>query len=292
MARETADPKYFNQGIPMSETIPPNANEAEERRKRKLLLVRGPKFVREKLHGKIFLVPSSVTVVGIFCGFLAIISSIRGDVEYAAKCIVLAIFLDGIDGRVARRLKASSAFGKEFDSLSDLIAFGVAPAVLFYCWAFSRVADEIGVLAGFVYVVCAAARLARFNVDATDEPKAHFVGLPSPGGAAAAASMAYAFPGVVESEWAAGALLIYLVLVGSLMVSTIPFFSVKKIKFTRAEQKYYLIALAFLVPLTWKYSRLVFLAIATGYAFSGLVQYFLRRGAKQRHARNKERVNV
>jgi len=275
----------------MSEKLPPDEQAAAERRKQRLLLVRGPRFVREKLHGKIFLVPSSVTVVGIFCGFLAIISSIRGDFEYAAKCIVLAIFLDGIDGRVARRLKASSAFGKEFDSLSDLIAFGVAPAVLFYCWAFSRVADEIGVLAGFVYVVCAAARLARFNVDATDEPKAHFVGLPSPGGAAAAASMVYAFPAVVENEFATGALLLYLVVVGSMMVSTIPFFSVKKVKFTRAHQKYYLIALAFLVPLTWKYSRLVFLTIATGYAFSGLVQYFLRRRRKSRELVERDRMN-
>ncbi len=253
--------------------------------KRKLRLLRGSKFMREKLHGKIFLVPSSVTVVGIFCGFLAIVSAIRGEFEYAAKCIVLAIILDGIDGRVARRLKATSEFGKEFDSLSDLIAFGVAPAVTFYCWAFRATADEFGVVVGFVYVVCAAARLARFNVDAGEgEPKTYFVGLPSPGGAAATASMVYAFPMVIENPFAVGALMVYMAVVGGLMVSTIPFFSVKKLKFTRDKQKYYLIALAIFVPLAWKYSRAMFMLIATGYAVSGLFQYWARKGKRLKPA--------
>jgi len=261
----------------MSENPPESG---ERPRKRRLLLVRGPRYMREKFHGKIFLVPSSVTVVGIFCGFLAIVSSIRGEFEYATKCIVLAILLDGIDGRVARRLKATSAFGREFDSLSDLIAFGVAPAVLFYCWAFSRVADEMGVLVGFVYTVCTAARLARFNVDTTDDPKTYFVGLPSPGGAAATASLVYAYPAAIDHPVVVGLLLVYMTIVGGLMVSTIPFFSVKKLKFTRAQQKYYLIALAFLVPLTWKFSRAMFAIIATGYAVSGLVSYWIKPAKK------------
>ena len=255
----------------MSETPPESG---EQKRKRRLLLVRG--HMRERFHGKIFLVPSSVTVVGIFCGFLAIVSAIRGEFEYATKCIVLAIILDGIDGRVARRLKATSAFGREFDSLSDLIAFGVAPAVLFYCWGVSRVADEMGVLVGFVYTVCAAARLARFNVDTGESPKTYFVGLPSPGGAAATASVVYLYPSPIEQPLVVGLLLVYMTVVGGLMVSTIPFFSVKKLKFTRDQQKYYLIALAFLVPLSWKFSRAMFAIIATGYAVSGLLQYWFR----------------
>ncbi|MFN8388699.1 MAG: CDP-diacylglycerol--serine O-phosphatidyltransferase [Bdellovibrionota bacterium] len=234
--------------------------------------------MREKLHGKVFLVPSSVTVVGIFCGFLAIISAIKLNFEYATKCIGLAIILDGIDGRVARRLNATSAFGKEFDSLSDLIAFGVAPAVLFYCWAFGASADEIGVLACFVYVVSAAARLARFNVETTGDPKSHFVGLPSPGAAAAIASVVYAYPAPVENDWAVGFLLIYMVVVGFMMVSTVPFFSVKKIKFTRDQQKVYLIALALFVALAWKYNRLVILLISVSYALSGLVSFLVRTG--------------
>lgn len=262
-------------------------DEGGSKRQRKLLLAGGPRFMREKLQSRIFLVPSCITVVGIFCGFLAIVSGIRGNFEYATKCIFLAIVLDGIDGRVARRLNATSAFGREFDSLSDLISFGVAPAVLFYTWAFSSAADEIGVLAGFFYTVCAAARLARFNVDSTDaEPKAHFVGLPSPGAAAAAASVVYAFPAPVENPAAVGMLLVYLAVVGGLMVSVLPFFSVKKVKFTRDQQNLYLIALALLVPLTWKYSRIVLLVISVGYAMSGLVQYALR--PRRRKAEKRE----
>ena len=252
--------------------------------KRKLLLVRGPKFMRDKFHGKVFLVPSSVTVVGIFCGFLAIISAIRGDFEYAVKCIWLSIILDGIDGRVARRLNATSSFGREFDSLSDLIAFGVAPAVLFYCWAFAHSADEMGVLAGFIYVVSAAARLARFNVDTSSDPKSYFVGLPSPGAAAAVVSLVYASPGAVENDWLVGFLLFYMSLVGILMITTIPFFSVKRLKFTRDKQKLYLIAIAILVALTWKFSRQVILIISTGYALSGLVQYGLKKKAPKTEA--------
>ncbi len=267
----------------MSDATPENQDGNEKRR---LSLVKNPRW-RERFHNKIFLVPSSVTMVGIFCGFLAIISSFRGEYEYATKCIVLAIILDGVDGRVARRLKATSAFGREFDSLSDLIAFGVAPAVLFYCWGFNRVADEMGVLVGFFYTVCTAARLARFNVDTSDDPKTYFVGLPSPGGAAATASLVYAFPAAIEQPFAVGLLLVYMALVGGLMVSTIPFFSVKKLKFTRAQQKYYLIALALLVPLTWKFSRAVFAIVAVGYALSGLFQYWTK-GARRVNSRETE----
>jgi CDP-diacylglycerol--serine O-phosphatidyltransferase len=252
------------------------AEKISKKEKRKLLLVRGPRYVREKFHGRVFLVPSSVTVVGIFCGFLGIISAIRGNFEYAARCIGLSIILDGIDGRVARRLNATSAFGREFDSLSDAIAFGVAPAVLFYCWAFSETADEFGVLAGFIYVVCAAARLARFNVATSDDPRSHFVGLPSPGAAAAVSALVYAFPTPIENLWLVGFLFCYMILVGGLMVTTIPFFSVKKIKFTREKQKLYLIALALFVAIAWKYNRMVILLISTAYAMSGLVQYARR----------------
>jgi len=127
---------------------------------------KGKRFVREKLKGKVFLVPSFITVLSIFCGFLALLSSFQGKFLYAAQCIGIAFILDGLDGRVARRLKATSEFGREFDSLSDLVAFGVAPASLLYSWAFGHIADEFGVLVSFVFVVCGATRLARFNVAA------------------------------------------------------------------------------------------------------------------------------
>ncbi|MCB0322004.1 MAG: CDP-diacylglycerol--serine O-phosphatidyltransferase, partial [Bdellovibrionales bacterium] len=177
----------------------------EELDSRRPVLLKGPKL-RDRLQGKTFLIPSFITVVGIFCGFLAAISATRGEFVYACKCIALAILLDGLDGRVARKLNATSAFGREFDSLSDVVAFGVAPAILVYSWGFNRVADEFGLLIAFVFLVCGATRLARFNITSTGElvlrksAGSGFQGLPIPGAAAAIASIVYCFPAPIEAE--------------------------------------------------------------------------------------------
>lgn len=251
-------------------------------RQRRLFLAKGPSYVRQKLNGRLFLIPSCITVVGMFCGFLAIMVAIKGNFDYAAKCIMLAIVLDGLDGRVARSLNATSAFGREFDSLSDLIAFGVAPAVMMYSWAFSTSADEFGVLVGFVFVVCSATRLARFNVMTTEDNKTSgFVGLPTPGAAAAIASVSYLIPQPVESQIGAGVVAAYMFLVSFFMVSTFPFFSVKKIKLHRENQWGLVLLLAILVPFAWKYSRVVFFIGSTAYAMSGPVLFLLRRSKKQ-----------
>ncbi len=215
-------------------------------------------------------------MVGTFCGFLAIVSAIQGHFEYAVKCIGLAFILDGLDGRVARRLNATSAFGREFDSLSDVIAFGVAPGVLVYCWGFRASADEIGVLASFFYTVCGAARLARFNITTSDEVKTSFTGLPIPGAAAAVASLVYAFPQPLEHIAAVTAMLLFMLVLGGLMVSTFPFFSFKKVKLPREQQRMYLIVLALATALAWKFSTAALALGTSGYAVSGLVHYAWR----------------
>lgn len=240
------------------------------------LLSRGPLYMQKKLAGRMFLIPSCITVVGMFCGFLAIMSAMKGNFDYAAKCVMLAIVLDGLDGRVARSLNATSAFGREFDSLSDLIAFGVAPAVMMYSWAFATTADEFGVLVGFVFVVCSATRLARFNVMTADAPKLGFVGLPTPGAAAAIASLCYLAPAPLISVVPIAAVVAYMFLISFLMVSLLPFFSVKKIKLHRENQWGLLLLLAVLVPFAWKYSQIVFFAGSTAYAMSGVVYWTLR----------------
>ncbi len=247
-------------------------------RPRPILFAAKSKLVREKLRGKTFLIPSFVTVVGIFCGFLAIISSLKGNYENASKYIALSIILDGLDGRIARRLNATSAFGREFDSLSDLVAFGVAPALLAYLWAFGTVADDFGVVVGFLYVVCGATRLARFNVMETNgEPQAkHFLGLPIPGAAAAIASIVYCFPSSVENLWAVAFLLSYMTILALLMVSTLPFFSVKHIKLGKGNPALNLILLSVLAGLIWKYSNATVLIAANFYALSGLAGYLGR----------------
>jgi CDP-diacylglycerol--serine O-phosphatidyltransferase len=241
----------------------------------------GRTYMRKKLQGKAFVVPSMVTVGSIFCGFVAIILAFKGNAaafEAATKYIALAIIFDGLDGRVARRLNATSVFGMEFDSLSDVVSFGVAPAVLTFSWAFSHNYDELGVLVGFVYIVCGATRLARFNVGAAshDDSAPHtkgFVGLPIPGAAAAIASVIYCFPEPLVSPSASAFMLFYMLLVGILMVTTLPFFSVKNLKLSGANPAVTLAVLAIAVGLLWKFSGFAILVGCTFYALSGLAAY-------------------
>ena len=246
-----------------------------------VVLKNGRKFVREKLHGKSFLIPSFITVVGIFCGFLAIVSSIRGDFLYAARCIIVAIVLDGLDGRVARRLNATSAFGREFDSLSDVMSFGVAPALMVYCWAFSATAEDFGVLVSFFFIACSATRLARFNVQAAEEETpSGFTGMPTPAAAAALISIIFCFPEPIAEPSLITAMMIYTAVIGFLMVSTFPFFSIKRLRLQSGNPSVNLILLAIAVALAWKYTGLFLLIASNGYALSGPVGAILTRGKK------------
>jgi len=133
----------------------------------------------------IYLLPNLFTMGNLFCGFFAIISAIKGDYVTAASAIIVANLFDILDGKVARMMKATSRFGMEFDSLADLISFGVAPALLIFQWSLSSF-GRFGWLAAFLFVACGALRLARYNVQAASAEKGVFNGLPIP----AAASMA------------------------------------------------------------------------------------------------------
>jgi CDP-diacylglycerol--serine O-phosphatidyltransferase len=238
----------------------------------------GPKLLRGRFQEKVFLIPSLITVLGLFSGFLALISSMKGNFDYAAKCIAIAIILDGLDGRVARRLNATSDFGKELDSLSDVIAFGVAPAVMVYLWAFNSMADEFGVLVSFLYVACGAARLARFNIDTSNEAKKHFVGLPIPGAAAALATIVYWQQSPIGNSFGIVILMLYTLSLGALMGSTIPFYSIKKLKLSSGSLSINLLVISLLVALTWYHSRLVFLLGFNGYVISGPLMYLMAKG--------------
>ena len=235
---------------------------------------------RKGLRRTAFLVPNLVTVIAIFCGFLSIVSTLRGEFEYAAKCIALAIILDGLDGRIARRLNACSAFGVEFDSLSDQVAFGVAPAVLIYQWALVTPAPEFGILISFLIVVCGAARLARFNVTSTTNnnlPSKSFQGLPIPGAAAALASLVYWAPVARQDIYSLSLIMTYSALIAFLMVSTISYPSIKHIKLTTIPQRKILALLAVAVAFTWYQTRLIIFIGSTLYALSGLLFLFCRK---------------
>ena len=231
-------------------------------------------LVKSKVARKVqFLIPSFITVVSTFCGFLALLSAVKGRFEYATQCIVLSIILDGLDGRVARRLNATSAFGREFDSLSDLIAFGVAPAVLIYFWAFNTIADEFGILVSFIFIACAATRLARFNIAESSEPSKFFSGLATPGAALAVASLVYFYPQRLENYYLIGFTMVYSLVLSVLMVSTFRYFSIKRLKLSSGNPRINIFILSLLVALSWYHLRMAILVVGTGYALSGPLWY-------------------
>lgn len=220
---------------------------------------------KERLYRRRYLLPNSVTLGSMFCGFLSIIYSSSGRFEKAAVAIGIAIILDGLDGRVARRFNATSRFGVEFDSFSDLVSFGVAPAILMYNWCFRLPADEFGVLISFVFALCAASRLARFNL--ADENLAHFTGLPTPGAAAVvAATVNYAaYPQATVFMIAASTAL--MLSLSYLMVSRYEFVSIKKVKV--AKMRLFLrVMIGAAIALIWYRFDIGFLLLSLGYLVS------------------------
>lgn len=228
---------------------------------------------RGSLYKKRFLVPNAVTIGNMFCGFLSIMYATTDRFEKSIIAIGIAILLDGLDGRVARKLNATSKFGIEFDSFSDLISFGVAPAILIYEWCFrpQMRADEFGIFVCFLFTVCAACRLARFNVQ--DVNTKGFIGLPTPGAAGAVASLVNFSP-VVDTSYSLVALTTSLMLLISyLMVSTVPFLSVKHLQVGSLKIKT-MLGVAILIGLVWYNTRVGFLVIGMGYGLSGLLWRF------------------
>ena len=181
------------------------------------------------LRGRgIYLLPNLFTTSALFGGFYAIVASIHGHFEAAAIAIFAAMVLDGLDGRIARMTNTQSAFGAEYDSLADVVSFGVAPAILAYEWLLHEI-GKLGFLVAFVYVSAAALRLARFNAQASSGDKKYFKGLPSPASAAVVAGFiwcgdTYGFQG--HGLVVALTFLVTLAC-GALMVSNIRYYSFK-----------------------------------------------------------------
>lgn len=222
--------------------------------------------LKDLLYRRRYAIPNAVTVGNMFCGFLAIMYSSTGRFEKASIAVLIAILLDGLDGRVARRLNATSKFGIEFDSLSDLVSFGVAPAVMVYHWAFHRLAPDFGIAITFFYALCAASRLARFNI--STENLKNFTGLPTPGAAIFVVSVVHAVPYEQNSYLMTIAGALSMLTIGILMVSSIEFFSIKQFKLSGVKVRWH-IALGLLIALAWYDPRLGLLTIASGYAMSG-----------------------
>ncbi|EAR61372.1 CDP-diacylglycerol--serine O-phosphatidyltransferase [Neptuniibacter caesariensis] len=177
----------------------------------------------------IYLLPNLFTTGALFSGFYAVVASMNGHFENAAIAIFVAMVLDGLDGRVARLTNTSSAFGAEYDSLADMVSFGVAPSLVVFNWVLDDI-GKLGWFAAFVYVAGAALRLARFNTQIGSTDKRYFIGLPSPAAAAAVAGLVWAATEYnVDGAPYAYAIALYVALVGVLMVSNVLYYSFKDV---------------------------------------------------------------
>ncbi len=220
----------------------------------------------EKIKTKrgIYLLPSIFTTFALFAGFYSIVASINGDFTLAAISIMVAMLWDTLDGRVARLTNTQSAFGAEYDSLSDLVSFGVAPALLVYEWSLSDLGG-IGWLAAFIYLACVALRLARFNTQVGATDKRYFQGLPSPASAGVIASMIwlkfwnfeYFDIGVVSLSYYIGVTIT--ILCGLLMVSNVRYLSFKEFDSTdKASFRFLLLTVLSFILLLYKPNIVLF----------------------------------
>ena len=222
----------------------------------------------------IFLLPNLITTAALFCGFYAIVAAMNGRYSAASITVFAAMVLDAADGRVARLTRTQSAFGAEYDSLSDMVAFGVAPALVAFSWAVSTL-GQVGWVATFIYMACAALRLARYNIAGT---LTSFTGLASPSAAAVVASAVwtleeYRVPGEAVGPTLAAVLAGLLALLGLLMVSQFKYFSPKMLNIKGRVPFITMVAVALGFAIVFADPPRVLLALFAIYALSGPVQH-------------------
>jgi CDP-diacylglycerol--serine O-phosphatidyltransferase len=242
---------------------PPRTTEAETKRVR-----RGA-----------YLLPSAFTMGNMFCGYACIVHAMRSEFHTAAGFIGVAIVLDMLDGRIARMTGTTSAFGLEFDSLADVISFGLAPAILSFAWGLQPL-GRIGWAAGFLFVAAAAVRLARFNIQAGSQDKRYFVGMPSPPAAGVPAATVFAYPSGFTGPWEAAAVLAMVLVPALLMVSTVRFRSFKTFNLQARRSYTVLLLIALGLAALAAQPEVVLVVAAYSYlasAFVGLAWTRLRR---------------
>ncbi len=251
---------------------------AEPKRRPKPLL---DPSLRER---SIYLLPNLFTSAALFSGFYAIVQAMGGNYDQSAVAIFIAMVMDGLDGRVARLTHTQSAFGAEYDSLSDMVSFGVAPALVLYVWALKPM-GKLGWIAAFIYCAGAALRLARFNTKLDESDKRYFQGLPSPAAAALLAGLVWVAHdngvsgadilfGWLQMKWVA---FTFTVFAGLTMVSDLRYFSGKDFNLRRSVPfvVILLIVLAFML-IAYSPAEVLFAAFV-GYGLSGYLGWLMRR---------------
>jgi len=232
---------------------------------------------RRRFRRGVYLLPSLFTLGNMFCGYACVIYSMHGQFDIAAPLIGFAYLLDTLDGGIARLTGAESEFGLQFDSLADVISFGIAPAVLSFEWGLAPL-GRIGWAAGFMFVACAAMRLARFNIQSVGNPdKRYFVGMPSPAAAAVPAATVFAFPWGLSDPREAMVALTMVLLPALLMVSTIRFRSFKNLDLQTRRPYTALIVIAAAIMLITMHPSGVLLLLAYSYLVSPFVGMAITR---------------
>ena len=244
-----------------------------------------------KTKGKkgIYLLPNLFTTFGIFCGFYGIVASMSGNFSDAGFAIFVAMLMDSFDGRVARMTNTTSAFGAEYDSLADIVSFGVAPALIAYNWGALAQLGKLGWLAAFVYVVCGALRLARFNIMPETIDKKYFQGLPIPASAGVVVGLVW-FGEKMHLDGSSYSLLVALVTVGCglLMVSNFRYHSFKEVDW-KGKVPFVSVLLMVLVVIMVAYNPpLVLFPAFSLYLISGPITTF-RRKQKLKAERRKDK---
>jgi CDP-diacylglycerol--serine O-phosphatidyltransferase len=270
-----------------------------------------PETARRRPSRGMYVLPSFFTSCNIAIGFYAITESIRATLmadkaafDHAALAIGFAVVFDAVDGRVARMTRTTSDFGKELDSLADVVTFGVAPAVLAYLWGFRMLPLTLypmlrekilplGVVASFLFLLCGACRLARFNITVNPHPlnpgrpgRKYFVGMPIPAGAGVIASVVHCFDGAWIDDPRIAIVWILLILgTGFLMVSNWRFWSGKEIEAGGRHPFQVVILLGLGIALLWKFSEITLITVALTYLVSGLlarIAYGIQRSRRLR----------
>ena len=224
----------------------------------------------------VYLLPNMITTLSMFLGFLSMVWAVQGRFESACFAILLSAVMDGLDGKVARLTNTASEFGVQYDSLSDLVAFGIAPAMLMWQWELSAL-GRMGLAAAFIYAACGALRLARFNVSTAAVGKRFFIGLPIPAGGCTVVTFVFCaahFPAIMASALPYMTLFIAIG-VGVLMVSKVRYFSFKEYDFLRAHPIRTMLFFLLVLGTVISFPRVMGFVLCAVYIIGGVVYTFV-----------------
>jgi CDP-diacylglycerol--serine O-phosphatidyltransferase len=230
----------------------------------------------------IYILPNTLTLCGMFLGFYSIIAALRGDYLQAAWAIMLAMVFDGLDGWVARLTHSTTRFGIELDSLSDLVSFGVAPAVMLYQWALGDF-GRVGWACAFIFMACGALRLARYNVQMGSTESKAFTGMPIPAAATIVASTVIFYYEIRDHDPERNLFILLLtLLLAALMVSTLRYHGAKEIDFRKRKPFWILVAVVVVFAIMVIHKEIALFVFAMLYIFGGIIENIILFYRKRR----------